>query len=174
MSDPFLGEIRLFGGNFAPRGWSFCDGSLLAISQNDALFALLGTTYGGDGQSTFGLPDLRGRLPIHMGTQPGGPTYTLGESAGSESVTLTQAQMPAHSHALLASQSPAEGADPRGNVLAGSDSSNFYGPANADKAAAMNPGFVGQTGGSQPHDNLQPFLCVSFIIALEGIFPQQS
>lgn len=174
MSDPYIGEVRMFGGNFAPVGWAFCNGGLLAISEYEALFNLLGTTYGGDGQTTFALPDLRGRLPIHAGTQPGGPTYDLGQSAGSESVTLTSAQMPAHTHALLASQSPADGADPRGSLLAGSDSLNCYGPANPDKSSAMNPGFVGQTGGSQAHENMQPFLCVSFIIALEGIYPQPS
>ena len=174
MSDPYLGEIRMFGGNFAPRGWSFCDGSLLAISQNDALFALLGTTYGGDGQQTFAVPDLRGRLPIHMGAQTGGPTYVIGQSAGSETVTLTSAQMPSHTHSLMASQSPADGADPRDSILAGSDTQNFYGPPNPDKSSAMSPGFVSQTGGSQPHDNVQPFQCVTFIIALEGVFPSQS
>lgn len=174
MSEPYLGEIRMFGGNFAPRGWSYCNGALLSISEYEALFTLLGTTYGGDGQTTFGLPDLRGRLPIHMGTLGGGPTFTLGEQAGSETVTVTTAQMPAHSHSLLASPAPADGADPTGSVLAGSDSSNFYGPANPDKSAAMNPAFVGPSGGSQPHENVQPFLCVSFIIALEGIFPSQS
>jgi microcystin-dependent protein len=174
MSEPFIGEIRMFGGTFAPPGWSFCDGSLLSISANDALFNLLGTTYGGDGQTTFGLPDLRGRLPIHAGNLPGGPTFILGQQAGSETVTVTTAQMPGHSHAVLASSSPADGADPTGNVVAGSDTVNFYGPANPDKSAAMNAGFVGSAGGSQPHDNVQPFLCVSFIIALEGIYPSQS
>ena len=174
MSDPYLGEVRMFGGNFAPRDWAPCDGRLLSISEYDALFNLLGTTYGGDGQTTFGVPDLRGRLPIHAGTPHGGSTYTLGESAGSESVTLTTAQLAAHSHPLLASASPADGADPTGNVLAGSDSQSFYGPANPDKAAAMNTGFVTSAGGSQPHYNMQPFLCVTFIIALEGIFPSQS
>jgi microcystin-dependent protein len=174
MSDPYIGEVRMFGGNFAPRGWSFCDGSLLSISEYETLYTLLGTTYGGDGQTTFGVPDLRGRLPIHAGAAPGGSTYTLGESAGSETVTLTTAQLAAHSHALMASASPADGADPTSNVLAGSDSQNFYGPANPDKAAAMNPGFVTSTGGSQPHDNMQPYLCVTFIIATEGIYPSQS
>jgi microcystin-dependent protein len=174
MSDPYLGEVRMFGGNFAPRGWSPCDGRLLSISEYDALFTLLGTTYGGDGQTTFGVPDLRGRLPIHAGTGPGGATYPLGERSGSETVTLTTAQLASHSHPLMASSSPAEGADPTGNVLAGSDSQSFYGPANPDKAAEMNPAFVTSTGGSQPHDNMQPYLCVTFIIATEGIYPSQS
>ena len=119
------------------------------------------------------VPDLRGRLPIHAGTPHGGSTYSLGESAGSESVTVTPAQLAAHSHSLMASANPAEGADPTSSVLAGSDSQNFYGPANPDKSAAMNPGFVTSTGGSQPHDNMQPYQCVTFIIALEGIFPSQ-
>lgn len=172
MSDPFIGEIRMFAGNFAPQGWATCDGQLMAIAQNDALFSLVGTTYGGDGQTTFGLPDLRGRLPLHMGQGPGLSNYPIGQSAGSESVTLTSPQLPAHSHTLLASGAAANNASPLGSLTAASSSSSIYG--NAAPAVTMRADAVAPAGGSQPHDNLMPFLCLNFIIALEGIYPSRN
>jgi microcystin-dependent protein len=168
MSEPYLGEIRMFGGNYAPLGWAFCNGQLLPISQNDALFSLIGTTYGGDGQTTFALPDLRGRVPIHQGT-----ANPIGSAAGSETVTLTQSQMPQHTHAALGSGSEVEGSSPAGSVFAAGTDTPFYAPFNPSKAVAMSAAVVGSSGGSQPHENMQPYLCVSFIIALEGIFPSQ-
>ncbi len=166
--DPYIGEIRMFGGNFAPVGWSFCSGQILSISENEALFALIGTTYGGDGVTTFALPDLRGRLPVHQS-----PSFPIGGAAGVESVTLTTAQIPAHTHGALGSSAVVEGSNPAGALFATSEDTPFYAPFNAAKSASLNPAAVGPSGGSQPHDNMQPYLCVSFIIALEGIFPSQ-
>lgn len=169
MSTPYIGEIRMFGGNFAPAGWAFCNGQLLAISENEALFTLIGTTYGGDGQSTFALPDLQGRIPIQQGTGPDGSSYVLGQRAGAETVTLTTQQIPGHTHALLATDTAANEASPAGHVLARSNTVDAYLPS--DAATAMSAQAVAAAGGSQPHGNLQPFLCVSFIISLFGIFP---
>jgi microcystin-dependent protein len=169
MSTPYVGEIRIFGGTFAPVGWMFCAGQQLPIAENEVLFQLIGTTYGGDGQSTFNLPDLRGRLPLHAGTGSSGTTYLIGESAGFEEVTLLTPQIPAHTHPLRASTSIGSAATPDGNVLAASGSSNVYRPAPA--AAATSSQAVGSTGGSLPHTNVQPFLCVNFIISLSGVFP---
>ena len=168
MSQPYVGEIRMFGGSFAPAGWMFCDGATLAISENETLFNLIGTTYGGDGQSTFNLPDLRGRVPIHMGTGKNGTTYQLAEKAGEESVTLTVNQIPTHSHALLATAAGANSTNPNSNVLA-KPSKNMYrdGPG----SNPMNPQSVGPAGGSQPHENLQPYACINFIISLFGTYP---
>ncbi|HEY8876941.1 MAG TPA: tail fiber protein [Roseateles sp.] len=171
MSDPFIGEIRLFAGNFAPRDWAFCNGQLMSIAQNTALFALVGTTYGGNGQTTFALPDLRGRVPVHMGQGPGLTPRTQGEMAGSETVTLLSSQMPAHSHALRASTAAASGSSPAGALL-GSTSVNSY-----DSSAAgvpMAPGAIGNSGGSQPHNNMAPTLTLNYIIALAGIFPSRN
>jgi microcystin-dependent protein len=180
MSEPFLGEIRMFGGNFAPRGWAFCNGQLLPISSNTALFSLLGTTYGGDGRTTFALPDLRGRVPMHWGQGPGLSSRSLGESSGSESVTLTSSQMPAHTHSAVATvnaSARSDGSSPSGAVPADGGGNNIYSSA-PDGSTTMNGGMVstqiGAAGGSQPHANLQPFLCVSFIIALQGIFPSRN
>ncbi|MGZ8215218.1 MAG: phage tail protein [Methylosarcina sp.] len=176
MSEPFIGEIRMVGFNYAPQGWALCDGQLLSIAQNSALFALLGTTYGGNGQTTFALPDLRGRVPLHPGQGPGLSPYILGQSSGVESVTLTANQMPAHSHAIAANSNPGEVDSPSGNFAAGIADPNSGTPLNAFAASAnatMNPTVVGAAGGSQPHTNLQPSLCVNFIIALEGIFPSR-
>jgi microcystin-dependent protein len=173
MSEPFIGEIRMFGGNFAPRGWAFCNGQSMSIAQNDALFALIGTTYGGDGVQTFNLPDLQGRLPLHQGTSTAGTTYVIGEKGGVETVTLLSTQTPAHTHVVTATAIDAEGSDPAGGVLAQGSGFPVYGAPNPDKPATFNQAAVGLAGGSQPHDNLQPYLCVSFIIALEGIFPQR-
>ncbi len=171
MSEPFVGEIRMFAGNFAPRDWAFCDGQLLAISQNDALFSLLGTTYGGDGQTTFGLPDLRGRVPLHEGTGPGLSERQLGSKGGAETETLTVNELASHTHDFRASTAAATGAAPQGNVLAEGVGVNFY--KSADQDEAMAPGAVATTGGSQPHSNLMPTLCVNFIIALFGIYPSR-
>jgi microcystin-dependent protein len=173
MSDPFVGEIRMFAGNFAPRGWAFCDGQLLAISQNDALFSLLGTTYGGDGRTTFGLPDLRGRVPIHAGQGPGLSDRRLGQQAGSESVTLTETTLPPHDHPLLASTASADAADPGGRVTAAVTDQNLYGDGLLSET--LNPGAVTPAGAAepQPHDNVMPYLCVHFIIALFGIYPSR-
>jgi microcystin-dependent protein len=158
----------MFGGNFAPAGWMFCEGQLLPISENETLFNLIGTTYGGDGQSTFALPDLRGRLPIHQGAGGGG-TYQLAEQGGVESVTLTVNQMTGHGHALLATTSLGTQLNPLGNLVAQCSSIKMYRQQAAAAPAAANA--VGPAGGSQPHDNFQPYLCVDFIISLFGIFP---
>lgn len=173
MSSPYVGEIRMFAGSFAPAGWAFCNGQLMAISENDTLFTLIGTTYGGDGQSTFGLPDLQGRVPIHAGQGPGiTQNYQLGEKAGVESVTLGIQQIPVHNHALVASAAAGSSSSPANNVLAASNTVSMYkaGTPNAPMNAAM----IGTAGGSQPHDNFQPYLCVSFIISLFGVFPNQN
>ena len=170
MSSPFVGEIRMFGGNFAPVGWMFCSGQLLDISQNSTLFNLIGTTYGGDGQTTFALPDMQCRLLVHQG-QGSGSSFTLGQKSGTESVTLSTAQIPQHTHS------------PNSNNAGGSDTpaNNFWGKSTTGKpyaaapgAVAMNGATVQQSGGSQPHDNLHPFLCVAYIISLFGIFPSQN
>jgi microcystin-dependent protein len=172
MSQPYIGEIRMFGGSFAPAGWAFCDGQLMAISENDTLFNLIGTTYGGDGQETFGIPDLRGRVPIHMGTAKGGTTYTEGEMAGEESVTLSIQQMAGHNHPFTVSTSPGSTNSPGGAVVAASPSVQMYivdSPDNSLNQAAMTP-----AGGSQPHANMQPYACINFIISLFGVYPSQT
>ena len=172
MAQPYVGEIRMFGGNFPPVGWMFCDGQLLPISENETLFQLIGTTYGGDGESTFALPNLQSRIPIHMGTGPDGTTYVLAEAAGVESVTLTTQQIPNHTHPLLASADPANTLNPANNVLAGTATATPY--FNINPATPLSPQAVTPQGGSQPHENTQPFLCVNFIISLFGIFPSQT
>lgn len=170
MATPFIGEIKLFGGNFQPRGFAFCDGRLLAISEYSALFALIGTTYGGNGQTTFALPDLRGRIPINQGTGPGLSTYVIGQSFGSETVTLTSNQMPAHNHVALCSAAPGV-ANPSNAFWAATTGVSGYGtPANA----TMNPQSLTVAGGSQPHENRMPLLALNYIIALEGIFPSRN
>ena len=166
MSSPFIGEIRMFGGNFAPAGWMFCEGQLLPISENATLFNLIGTTYGGDGQSTFALPDLRGRLPLHVG-----PGFTLAQNGGVEQVTLTVPQIPAHNHPMLATKDIPTQSNPANN-LTGQAAAKFY--RNGNPSVTLNPGMVGLTGGSQPHSNFQPYLCIDFIISLFGIFPSQT
>jgi microcystin-dependent protein len=171
MAQPYIGEIRMFAGNFAPAGWMFCDGSLLPISEYETLFNLIGTTYGGDGQSTFALPDLRGRVPIHMGTGGGG-TYQLAETGGAEEVTLTVQQIPAHSHPLLGSASPGTNAAPANAVPAKTTTGFLY--INENPTGNMAVTAIGPSGGSQPHTNFQPYLCVDFIISLFGIFPSQT
>lgn len=163
MAQPYVGEIRMFGGNFAPAGWMFCEGQLLPISENETLFQLIGTTYGGDGQSTFALPDLRGRIPIHQGNG-----FILAETGGAEEITLTVNQMPAHSHALLASNNIPASSNPANNVT-GQAAAKIY--RVGSPAVNLNPASVSSVGGSQPHTNFQPYLCVNFIISLFGIFP---
>ena len=170
MSEPFVGEIRMFAGNFAPRGWAFCDGQLLAVSQNDALFSLLGTIYGGDGRTTFGLPDLRGRLPIHAGHGPGLSERRLGSKSGSEKETLTLNQIPSHTHTARATDAPAASGNPMGNTTAQS-SADAYTTTPLPVALASNAST--QVGGSRSHTNLMPFLCINFIIALFGIYPSR-
>ncbi len=164
MAQPYVGEIRMFAGNFAPAGWYFCEGQLLPISEYETLFQLIGTTYGGDGQSTFALPDLRGRLPIHQG---GG--VILAETGGAEEINLTVGQIPAHSHPLLASTSSGTANQATGKLLAQSPSVSLY--VEADVDGNLSTSAIGATGGSQPHTNFQPYLCVNFIISLFGIFP---
>lgn len=164
MAQPYVGEIRMFAGNFAPAGWMFCEGQLLPISENETLFQLIGTTYGGDGESTFGLPDLRGRIPIHQGNG-----FILAETGGAEEITLTVNQIPAHTHSLLATNSIANDASPANNVVAQSNTVDpFQSTPGGSPMAAQS---VGPVGGSQPHTNFQPYLCVDFIISLFGIFP---
>lgn len=164
----------MFGGNFAPTGWAFCDGQLLAISENETLFQLIGTTYGGDGQSTFALPDLRGRLPVHYGQGPGLSSRILGGKGGAESVTLTLNQVPAHTHPLLASTDQASAPEPAGHVPARTNPATIDTYTELGPLVALAPQAVTSTGGSQSHDNLMPYQCVSFIISLFGIFPSQT
>lgn len=171
MSEPFLGEIRTFGFNFAPQGWAMCAGQLLSISQNTALFALLGTFYGGDGVTNFALPDLRGRVGINQGNGPGLSPYVLGQRSGSENVTLTNAQMPAHGHGVAANGGPASTPRPDGAVPA-RESADAY--AAAPDGTAMNAGMITASGGSQPHSIVQPYLGLNFCIALQGIFPSRN
>jgi len=168
MSQPYVGEIRMFAGNFAPAGWMFCEGQLLPISENETLFQLIGTTYGGDGQSTFGLPDLRGRLPIHQGNG-----FTLAQSGGVEQVTLTTQQIPAHTHPLLATTAQASGNSPANQVLASTQAATITPYGTDAPQVQLAPTSVSAVGGSQPHTNFQPYVCIDFIISLFGIFPSQ-
>lgn len=170
-TEPYIGQIMAFGGTFAPQGWALCDGSLLPISQYDALFSLIGTTYGGDGQTTFALPDLRGRAALHQGQGPGLGSYILGQSGGAEAVTLTVSQLPPHGHPVLGHSGAGDNAHPAGAVWAAS-STNLY-TAGAAANAAMEATSIAPSGGSQPHDNMLPFLTLNFCIALEGIYPSQ-
>ncbi|MCG8465922.1 MAG: tail fiber protein [Xanthomonadales bacterium] len=169
MSEPFIAEIRIFAGNFAPRGWAFCNGQLLPISQNTALFSLIGTTYGGDGRSTTALPNLEGRAPMHPGRGPGLTSRRLGQRGGTEMVSLSEAQMPNHTHSLMTSiedgdrRSPGNSSFGRGTAL--------YGPPN--NLGAMDSNTLVNSGGSQPHNNMQPFLAINFIIALTGLYPSR-
>ncbi|MGF1728813.1 phage tail protein [Photobacterium kasasachensis] len=175
MTEPFIGEIRMFGGNFAPRDWAFCDGQLLSISQNEALFSLVNTYYGGDGRSTFALPDLRGRLPMHYGSGPGLQTRLLGSRFGYEKIPLSKDQIPSHNHDLMASSQAADDDAPGGNTLA-TPAVNAYGPQSTTptKNVTLAATAVSDTGGSQPHYNLMPSLCINFIIALKGTYPSRN
>lgn len=171
MSEPFVGEVRMFAGNFAPRGWAFCDGQLLAVSQNDALFSLLGTIYGGDGRTTFGLPDLRGRIPIHAGTGPGLSPRRLGAKGGSEAETLTVNQLPSHTHTWRATTAVAQNRSPETNALA-SPTADIY-TQTLSPATNLRIDTVTPVGGSRSHSNLMPYLCINYIIALFGIYPSR-
>jgi microcystin-dependent protein len=172
VSEPFLGEIRLFAGNFAPTNWSFCDGRLVSITSRAALFDLIGTTYGGDGRRTFALPDLRSRVPVHQGTASTSTPYVMGETAGAETVALAGNEIPSHRHPVVALPETGTGASPAGELLAGGTTVSRYSAKIA--AAAMSPSSVGPVGGGQPHANVQPFVALNFIIALVGIFPSES
>lgn len=172
MSQPFIGEIRIFAGSFAPAGWMFCDGQLLAIADNDVLFALIGTTYGGDGQTTFALPNLQSRVPVHMGTNPGtSTTYQLGEMAGVEQITLTVQQIPIHTHTPNASNI-GQSDSPLNNYWGASTSGKPYANVLGGSTVTLDPAAVLPVGGSQPHNNMIPFLGIHYIISLFGIFPQ--
>jgi microcystin-dependent protein len=180
MSDPFVAEIRIFPFNFAPKGWAFCDGQILPLSQNTALFSLLGTTYGGDGKSTFALPNMQGNVPMFYGQGPGLSLYDLGEEGGSQTVTLLDSEMPSHAHSLNATTAAGTGNDPNGTMFADGDWS-FQGVSGKVQyytvvapAATMNSQAVGFTGSSFPHNNLMPYLTLNFCIALQGVFPPRS
>jgi microcystin-dependent protein len=172
MADPFVAEIRIFPFNFAPKGWAWCDGQLLPLSQNTALFSLLGTTYGGDGKSNFALPDLQGRAPMHPGQGPGLSLHDLGENGGSETVTLLESEIPSHTHALTVSQADGIERVPAGQLLATGIAIGQYGAPAA--ITPMSPNAVTPAGGDQPHNNLQPYLTFYFCIALQGVFPPRS
>jgi microcystin-dependent protein len=181
MANPYIGEIRCFGFNFAPVGWAFCNGQLLSIAQNEALFAIIGTTYGGDGQTTFGLPNLQGQIPMHWGNGPGGFNTSIGQVQGTTSVTLTTNQIPAHTHSVTAMEVPSGGVPERTAVP---NSNTYFGPTQPPNAAynltppsvtaAFSSKAIATQGGSQPHDNMQPYLVLNFCIALEGIFPSRN
>ncbi len=173
MADPFVAEIRIFPFNFAPKGWAWCDGQLLPLSQNTALFSLLGTTYGGNGKSNFALPDLQGRAPMHPGQGPGLSLHDLGETGGSETVTLLESEIPAHSHAVRAAQDPGDVTAPSPNTsLAVSTGGALYVQGSSNPPlASMAPQTLAPAGGDQPHNNLQPYLTFYFCIALQGVFP---
>lgn len=173
MSEPFLAEVRIFAGNFAPRGWAFCDGQIISISQNTALFSLLGTTYGGNGQTTFGLPNLRGRAPMHPGQGPGLTQRSLGEQGGAFTETLTQAELPSHAHAMKYNKTVSgDSNSPAGKLFAKSvvPIASVFSSSPPDTTI----GSLTAAGGSQPHNNMQPYLGVSYIIAMQGIYPQRS
>jgi microcystin-dependent protein len=169
---PFIGEIRMFAGNFAPQGWMFCEGQTIPISENDALFTLIGTMYGGDGEETFQLPNLQSRIPIHFGTGPDGNTYQQGEMSGVEQVTLSGQQIPIHTHAMLGTSNAANTGNPANKVIAQSASTTYM--IVSDPTVQMNAVAVTPIGGSQPHENCQPFLCINYIISLYGVFPSQT
>jgi microcystin-dependent protein len=175
MADPFVAEIRIFPFNFAPTGWAFCNGQLMPISQNTALFSLLGTIYGGDGKSNFALPNMQGNAPMHPGQGPGLSLHDLGEMGGSETVTLLQSEIPVHSHGLMGNTTTGTKSVPTGNSLARTSGATPYLPSNpAPQLAAMAPQALTPTGGDQPHNNLMPYLTLNFCIALQGVFPPRS
>jgi microcystin-dependent protein len=172
VADPFVAEIRIFPFNFAPRGWAWCNGQILPLSQNTALFSLLGTTYGGDGKSTFALPDLEGRVPMHPGQGPGLSLHDLGEMGGSDTVSLLESEIPAHSHAILTANFPGDVQTPQPAVsLARTGGGNSYQTTTNQNVVSMSPSALSPAGGDQPHNNLQPYLTFYFNIALQGVFP---
>jgi microcystin-dependent protein len=173
MADPFVAEIRIFAFNFAPRGWAWCDGQLMPLSQNTALFSLLGTTYGGDGKSNFALPNLQGSAPMHPGQGPGLSLHDLGEASGTETVTLLEAEIPSHPHALMASASTGNRSAPQNNSLARVTGATPYAPAGTP-SATLDPQALVTAGGDQPHNNMQPYLTFYFNIALQGVFPPRT
>ena len=170
MSEPFLAEIRMVGFNFAPRGWAFCDGQILPINQNQSLYSLLGTTYGGDGRTSFALPDLRSRTPTHTNVD-GDPSRQLGKKAGVETVSLTAAQIPSHTHTLKASSADGNVRAPSGNILGGAA---LYRTHLQERTTSLRPGSISNAGGGQAHENMQPYLTLSFTIALQGLFPSRN
>lgn len=172
MSEPFIAEIRIFAGNFAPRGWAFCNGQLLPISQNTALFSLIGTTYGGDGRTTTALPNMAGRAPMHPGFGPGLTNRSLGQIGGAETITLTEAQIPNHNHGLRAAISRGSASQPQGNSFNRSIGEAAYHPPT--NLTGMSTEMVSNTGGGQSHNNMQPYLAINFIIALQGLYPSRS
>jgi len=175
MGSPYVGEIRMFAGNFAPAGWMFCQGQLLPISENETLFQLIGTTYGGDGEQTFALPNLSSRVPLHMGQGAGLSNYVIGQSGGTETVTVTALQMPLHTHAVGATNSNGSATSPNGALFARNPSSpDTYSNDISGGIVPISPNAVSPSGGSQPHENMQPYLAINFIISLFGIFPSQS
>lgn len=174
MAQPYIGEIRMFGGTFAPNGWSFCNGASMSIAQNDALYNLIGTTYGGDGINTFNLPNLQGRLPIHQGQGAGLQNYPIGQQGGAETVTLTAAQLPQHSHTALGSATGAPATNPAAATWGNNGlQNNSFGPGTSANNQMSPQSISMNTGNNQPHDNLQPYLVISFIIALNGVYPSQ-
>lgn len=173
MSEPFLAEVRMVGFNFAPRGWALCDGQILPINQNQSLYSLLGTTYGGDGRTSFALPDLRGRVPIHVGRSDGGAEHGLGQKSGEETHTLAVNEMPEHKHEVSASRDNNSSISPQGRAFA-SARERTYAAYDASQAVALNSGILSRVGGSQAHENMQPYLVVNFCIALQGLFPSRN
>jgi microcystin-dependent protein len=171
---PFVAEIRIFPFNFAPKGWAFCDGQILPLSQNTALFSLLGTTYGGDGKSNFALPDLQGRAPMHPGQGPGLSLHDLGETGGSDTVSLLESEIPSHSHGYQASQSDANDQSPQNNLLAAGIGIGAYAASAGATLTGLAPAGIAPAGGSQPHNNLQPYLTLNFCIALQGVYPPRT
>jgi len=174
MADPFVAEIRIFPFNFAPKGWAFCDGQILPISQNTALFSLLGTTYGGDGRSTFALPNLQGSAPMHPGQGPGLSLHDLGETGGSETVTLLESEIPSHAHGLMAVSQPGDLADPTGRSVARASTGNPFQTVTNVNIVQMAAQTLAPTGGDQPHNNMMPYLTLNFCIALQGVFPPRT
>lgn len=172
--EPFIGQVLMFAGNFAPRGWAFCNGQLLSISENQALFSILGTTYGGDGRTTFALPDMRGRVAVHPGNGPGLSDYHLGQKGGVEQVSLNVNQMPAHSHTLNANEQAGDSNDPAGASISDSRGYDKDYTKSGEVNVAMSANSISSTGGSQPHTNIQPFVTVNYIIALYGTYPSRS
>lgn len=174
MATPFIGQITMFAGNFAPRSWAFCNGQIISIAQNTALFSILGTTYGGNGQTTFALPDLRGRVPIHTGQGPGLSSRDLGQAGGTETHTLISTEMPAHNHALAATTTDGNSQTPAGTILARDTLGGTTGYSTAAPNTILSASSIGAAGGGQPHNNVPPFLCVNYIIGIEGIFPARN